>query len=421
MRLPQSSRRLLSIPVVSLTILITAFAAVSSLSAQAATQQLICSPSSLGFGAITVRTSEAQLVFLTNTGQSSATISAISVSDSDFKVSGVSLPVSLAAGERIALTVTFAPTATGSISGTVTFTSNSSNPSLQLVVVGSGLQSEAVTAAPSNLSFGQVAMGTKATLSVVLTNVRSWNKTLISVGTTGGAFAVSGPAFPVVLTPGKSVALSITFTPHAPGLTSGKVFIYSGVRLNVPLTGTGTTIGQLSLSPTSLNFGSVELGKTTAETSTLSATGGSVTISSASSSTSQFAIAGTSFPLTINAGQSVPLKVTFTPKTAGSASATLTFVSNAKDSSATEPVSGTGSAPFVTLSWSPSTSQVSGYNIYRGTSPGAYSKINPTLNPSTTYTDNSVTPGSTYYYAATAVNSSGQESGYSTPVEVAVP
>jgi hypothetical protein len=421
MRLPQSTYRTLSIPVVSITILIIALAAFGSLGAQAATQQLVCSPTDLGFGGITVGTSEAQLDVLTNTGQTSVTISSISVSGSDFRVSGVNLPVTLLAGARIGVTVTFTPTATGWTSGTVTFTSNSSNPSIQLAVGGTGLQSEAVTAAPGSLSFGQVAVGTKATLSVVLTNVRPWNKTLISVGTTGGAFSVSGPAFPVVLTPGKSIELSITFTPNALGLTSGKAFIYSGVRLNIPLTGTGTTIGQLSLSPTSVNFGSVELGTSTTQTSTLSATGGSVTISSATSSNAQFAIAGASFPLTINAGQSLPLKVAFAPKTAGNSSATLTFISNGKSPKVLESVVGTGAAPFVTLSWNPSTSQVSGYNVYRGTSAGVYSKINSTVESSTTYTDNAVTPGSTYYYAATAVNSSGQESGYSAPVRVVVP
>jgi len=419
MRLSPSSCRLLSIRVVSLAVVL-AFAAASSLGAHAATQQLVCSPPNLGFGGIPLGTSEAQLVVLTNTGQTSATISALSVSNSDFSVSGVNLPVVLAAGESIGLNVTFAPTGTGQTHETVTFTSNSSNPSLQLAVAGYGLKSEPVTAGPSSLSFGQVALGTKAALSIVLTNVRPWDKTLHSVQTMGSAFSVSGPAFPVVLTPGQSVELSVTFTPRAAGLTSGRVFIY-GPGLNIPLTGTGTTVGQLSLSPTSVNFGSVEIGTSTTETPTLSATGGSVTISSATSSNAQFAIAGTSFPITINTGQSVPLKVTFTPKTAGNSSATLTFISNATDSRATEPVSGTGSAPFVTLSWIPSTSQVTGYNVYRGMSPGVYSKINSTLDTSMTYTDKTVVPGSTYYYAATAVSSSGQESGYSTPVQVAIP
>jgi fibronectin type 3 domain-containing protein len=64
---------------------------------------------------------------------------------------------------------------------------------------------------------------------------------------------------------------------------------------------------------------------------------------------------------------------------------------------------------------------VVGYNVYRGTTVGVYSKINSALDPSTAYTDNTVVAGTTYYYAATAVNSSGEESSYSSPIQVVIP
>jgi len=69
------------------------------------------------------------------------------------------------------------------------------------------------------------------------------------------------------------------------------------------------------------------------------------------------------------------------------------------------------------LSWDASTSpNISGYNIYRAVysgSCGSYSKINAVLNTSTLYTDSTVVDGTSYCYAATAVNSSEEESGYS--------
>jgi fibronectin type 3 domain-containing protein len=69
----------------------------------------------------------------------------------------------------------------------------------------------------------------------------------------------------------------------------------------------------------------------------------------------------------------------------------------------------------VNLSWNASPG-VAGYNVYRSTgSTGTYSKINPTLDANTAYTDSSVVSGNTYYYEATAVNTSGQESARSTP------
>jgi fibronectin type 3 domain-containing protein len=63
-----------------------------------------------------------------------------------------------------------------------------------------------------------------------------------------------------------------------------------------------------------------------------------------------------------------------------------------------------------------------GYNIYRKASPtGSYTRINSRLDPNTNYTDATVTHGTIYYYATTAVNSKGKESDYSNGVEVAVP
>jgi fibronectin type 3 domain-containing protein len=63
-----------------------------------------------------------------------------------------------------------------------------------------------------------------------------------------------------------------------------------------------------------------------------------------------------------------------------------------------------------------------GYNIYRSTvSGGSYTKLNSALNTATSYVDKTVAAGTTYYYVATAVNSSGAESGYSAVVVAVVP
>jgi fibronectin type 3 domain-containing protein len=74
------------------------------------------------------------------------------------------------------------------------------------------------------------------------------------------------------------------------------------------------------------------------------------------------------------------------------------------------------------LSWDASTSQVAGYNIYRGTkSGGPYAKLNSSLEPGTVYTDSSVQSGTTYYYVSTAVDSSNVESAYSNQAAAAIP
>lgn len=77
----------------------------------------------------------------------------------------------------------------------------------------------------------------------------------------------------------------------------------------------------------------------------------------------------------------------------------------------------------VTLSWTASTSpNISGYKVYRGTvSGGPYALISGSLIDGTAYIDGSVSSGLTYYYVATAVDSSNAESGYSDQAEAIVP
>jgi fibronectin type 3 domain-containing protein len=90
----------------------------------------------------------------------------------------------------------------------------------------------------------------------------------------------------------------------------------------------------------------------------------------------------------------------------------------------TQALSGTGGAPtqhIVHLTWTASTN-VSGYNIYRGTvSGGPYSMINSSLDATTAYADSTVTAGQTYYYVVTSVDSSSKESGYSNQTTAVVP
>lgn len=77
----------------------------------------------------------------------------------------------------------------------------------------------------------------------------------------------------------------------------------------------------------------------------------------------------------------------------------------------------------VTLSWTASTSSnISGYKLYRGTaSGGPYTVISASLIGGTAYIDSSVSAGLTYYYVATAVDSSNVESGYSNQAMAIVP
>lgn len=82
----------------------------------------------------------------------------------------------------------------------------------------------------------------------------------------------------------------------------------------------------------------------------------------------------------------------------------------------------TGGNHAATLTWTASTSQVVGYNIYRSdTSNGSYTKLNNALVSATTFSDFLVQPGQTYFYVTTAVDAAGNESGYSNQATATIP
>ena len=83
-----------------------------------------------------------------------------------------------------------------------------------------------------------------------------------------------------------------------------------------------------------------------------------------------------------------------------------------------------GACPHtVTLNWTASaSSNVTGYNVYRGlTSGGPYTKVNTSLIVGTTYIDINVQAGLTYFYVSTAVDGNNNESAYSNQTSALIP
>ena len=95
-----------------------------ALTLNAATAALTLGSSNVAFGDVNLNSPATQTVTLTSSGTANLTISAGSVTGTDFSMSGVSFPVTLDPGQTATLTVQFDPTAAGAASGAVTLTSN---------------------------------------------------------------------------------------------------------------------------------------------------------------------------------------------------------------------------------------------------------------------------------------------------------
>jgi hypothetical protein len=202
----------------------------------------------------------------------------------------------------------------------------------------------------------------------------------------------------------------------------------SGVAKTFNLQLSGGAPG-LTLSSTTVSFGNVDLNTPATQTVTLSSSGGTaLTLSAGTLTGTGFTMTGVTFPATLNPGQSATLDLQFDPTTAGAATGLVTITSNASTgATSTIALTGTGvstAAYQVQLTWdapASSTDAVVSYNVYRSTSGGSYQKLNTAVNTPTTYTDTTVTDGSTYNYEVTSVDASGVESTPSNVYTAAIP
>jgi Abnormal spindle-like microcephaly-assoc'd, ASPM-SPD-2-Hydin/Right handed beta helix region len=132
----------------------------------AQTGQLSANPSSLNLGTEAVgSTSSKQNVTLTNSSSSATiTISTITASG-PFAFSGVTLPVTLNPSSSLTLSVTFTPTVSGAITGTLAVNSNSGNSPTSVTLAGTGTSSALTPSGPIviNGQNGKVIQGLKIT------------------------------------------------------------------------------------------------------------------------------------------------------------------------------------------------------------------------------------------------------------------
>ena len=236
------------------------------------------------------------------------------------------------------------------------------------VLLYSEVSTAQLTVNSSNISFGNIPVGSSATQSLVLGNVAGSNLTVSQATMTVSGFGLSGPALPLTLAPGQSASFSVIFAPQSSGSVSGSLSLVSSTAIlhgtngkhngsnstttTVALSGSGTSLstpsptpGQLVANPSSLSFGSVQVSSSNTLFEAVTNTGGSsVTLSQATVSGTGFSITGLNLPIVLAAGQSVTFGATFAPQSGGGASGSISISSNASNSTMTISLAGTGMA-----------------------------------------------------------------------------
>ncbi|MFE3855972.1 choice-of-anchor D domain-containing protein [Streptomyces griseorubiginosus] len=248
-------------------------------------------------------------------------------------------PTALAADATLDVPITFAPTTTGGINGTLT-ANLSDGQRLVFALHGVGTR-PGLGAAPGALDFGEVPTGSTSTLNLQVTNTGTGPETIDSIDSPGGAFSTSGlPSAGTVVPAGGSFVLSVTYTPTDDQEDSDALVVSSSGggdthTLSVPVTATAITgQGHLEFSTSSLDFGQVSIGSSRSLSFTITNTGNiPVTVTKAKAPTGDFnSPVQLSEGLVIGPEQTAVQSVTFTPRSAA-------------DLSAFYEVTGTGTGP----------------------------------------------------------------------------
>ncbi len=211
---------------------------------------IAASSSSIGFGNIQVGSSRTQYETLTNSGNSTLTISQATVTGAGFGLSGLSLPLSLSKGQSITFSVRFTPMVGGNLSGAIAVLSNASNPNLAIALAGTGVLAGRLTSSPSTLNFGSVAVGTSKSVTATLTATGS-SVTISSATSTSAEFSLSGLSLPKTIAAGQSASFTLIFKPQSTGTASGTISLASNAANGTmveTLTGSGTATASHTVS-----------------------------------------------------------------------------------------------------------------------------------------------------------------------------
>jgi hypothetical protein len=295
------------------------------------------------------------------------------------------------------------------------------------LVGDSGGGTRAMTVTPTAASFGNVTVKTDATQTIKISNTGTRELKIFSADIAGTGFSLSGLTVPTKLAAGSSVNFNVAFKPMVGGAETGTISIKTNAGespASVNLSGTGVEQSiKLKVSETALSFGNVVVSGSESKNVTITNSGNAnVTITGVSASGSGFSVSGGS-NVTLAPNQSETVTVNFNPKSKGSLSGALTVSSNAPTVKIELGGAGLqGGNHSVGLTWTASTSSAIGYFIYRRTgTTGSFSRLDSSPDPLTSFTDNNVIDGATYFYVVTAVGTGESESQFSEEVSVTIP
>ena len=313
----------------------------------------------LNFGTVVAGQTATLTTNILNSGDTALHISSITgcTANSVFSASPLA-STTIAAGAQQMLSVAYSPIANGSTgnSNCIEIHSNDSDTPIVVLNLSGTIAIPAISLSSSSLSFGKVDVGAQSTLMIQVIN-NSTTKVLDIVNIVGctpnSMFSALPMASTTIMTQ-RQENLAIRFSPLTTGTETDCIEIHSSdpvapvLKLFLDGEGVVTTVlsPNISVSPLSLNFGSVDTGSSASLDIVISNDGdSSLLINAATACVGTVTEPEFSYnfiaPVSLAAGSNTTLSVTYAPTVAGTHNSCLTINSNDPDEPAIEiPISG---------------------------------------------------------------------------------
>jgi len=194
--------------------------------------EISLTPGSLAFGSVIVTSSsKAKVATLKNSSSSTLYINNVAISSNFTETNNCGS--TLAAGKSCTISVTFTPTQTGPLTGTLSIGDNASNSPQSVSLSGTGEAQATLT--PATATYSATVVG-KSSAAKTFTLKNNQNIVLhdLSVSTTG-PFTVSSTTCQTQLTSNATCTIEVVFTPTGVGVETGTLQV-SDNALNSPQT-----------------------------------------------------------------------------------------------------------------------------------------------------------------------------------------
>jgi Zn-dependent metalloprotease len=305
-------------------------------------------PAQIDFGTVLLGQAVQRPLTVSNVGTADLTVSNIELPAGPFRLMDPASFV-LAPGIAHVVNIEFVAAVLGVQRSTLTIHSTDlDQPSWTISLGAQCVGVPHVSLSPTQLEFGPVALGLSPQQTLSIHNTGSADLTISKIQLPDGPFALAGET-PFTVAPAASRDIQVTYRPRAPGAHTAVVTFWSDdpaqPTLTASLAGSGVAVAKISVKPSALDFGAVNLGERLGIDLLISSTGSAdLEVSGIDLSAGSFAC-GSETSFVVPSGSSHGVTVTYTPETVGASQSTLTIRSNdASQPKLSVSLSGSGTA-----------------------------------------------------------------------------